>query len=210
MKMQIYSAHMVTPINILWNQSPNSGPKSISISRGSMSVRTEEISMAVSEEIMPDACATTLCAISNTPMTIFHVFVTRSMAAADLNTHLKIIQVSTSCRLFLSVIIWISSSVITIARITPAMGTMMELERLWIMLKMPPFQPCGVCPTCTDISPTCWFTESNIPDRLPIMPPTSISLSHSVSASSRKSIQCDLLSAPPDYYGRGKDFSGTV
>ena len=61
-----------------------------------------------------------------------------------------------------------------------------------------------------DISPTCWFTESNIPDRFPIMPPTSISLSHSVSASSRKSIQCDLLSAPPDYYGRGKDFPGTV
>ena len=35
MKMQIYSAHMVTPINILWNQSPNSGPRSISISLGS-------------------------------------------------------------------------------------------------------------------------------------------------------------------------------
>ncbi len=56
--------------------------------------------------------------------------------AADLNIHLKNIQVSTSCRLFLSVMIWISSSVITIARITPAMGTMTVSERLWIMLKM--------------------------------------------------------------------------
>ncbi len=33
---------------------------------------------------------------SNTPMTIVHVLVTIRIAAADLNTHLKIIQVSTS------------------------------------------------------------------------------------------------------------------
>ena len=36
---------------------------------------------------------------------------------------LKIIQVSTSCRLLRSVIIWISSSVITMARITPVSYT---------------------------------------------------------------------------------------
>ena len=69
------------------------------------------------------------------------MLVTSKIAAADLNTHLKIIQVSSSCRLLRSVIIWISSSVITMARITPAIGTMMELERFWIMLKMSPFQP---------------------------------------------------------------------
>ena len=111
--------------------------------------------MDASELIIPAACATTLCAISKTPITIFHVFVTMRMAAADLNTHLKIIQVSTSCRLFLSAIIWIRSTVITIARITPAIGTMMELDRFSIMLKILPFHPCGVWPTCTDISATC-------------------------------------------------------
>ena len=50
-------------------------------------------------------CATTLCTMSNTPMTMFQVLVTMRIAAALLNTHLKIIQVSTSCRLFRSVII---------------------------------------------------------------------------------------------------------
>ena len=135
------------PIKRDWNHSPNSGPKSISISLGSRSVITEEMSMDASELIIPAACATTLCAISKTPITIFHVFVTRSMAVADLNTHLKIIQVSTSCRLFLSAIIWIRSTVITIARITPAIGTMMEFDRFSIILKILPFHPCGVCPT---------------------------------------------------------------
>ena len=178
------------PIKRDWNHSPNSGPKSISISLGSRSVITEEMSMDASELIIPAACATTLCAISKTPITIFHVFVTMRMAAADLNTHLKIIQVSTSCRLFLSAIIWIRSTVITIARITPAIGTMMELDRFSIMLKILPFHPCGVWPTCTDISATCWFTLSNIPERLLIIPPTSISFSQFVRASSKKSIRC--------------------
>ena len=91
-----------------------------------------------------------------------------------MSNHLKIIQVSTSCRLFLSAIIWIRSTVITIARITPAIGTMMEFDRFSIILKILPFHPCGVCPTCTDISATCWFTLSNIPERLLIIPPTSI------------------------------------
>ena len=126
MKMQIYSAHMVMPIKSDWNHRPNNGPRSISISRDSISA---EMSMEASEPMMPDAWATTLWAISNTAMTRFQVLVTSKIAAADLNTHLKIIQVSTSCRLLRSVIIWISSSVITMARITPAIGTMMELER---------------------------------------------------------------------------------
>ena len=90
------------PIKRDWNHSPNSGPKSISISLGSRSVITEEMSMDASELIIPAACATTLCAISKTPITIFHVFVTMRIAAADLNTHLKIIQVSTSCLLYTS------------------------------------------------------------------------------------------------------------
>ena len=96
---------MVMPIKMDWNHRPNSGPRSISISRDSISVMTEEMSMDASALIMPAACATTLWAASNTPITMFQVLVTMRMAAADLNTHLKIIQVSTSCRLFLSTII---------------------------------------------------------------------------------------------------------
>ena len=96
---------MVMPIKSDWNHRPNNGPRSMSIRRVSMSVITEEMSIDASEPMMPAACATTLWAMSNTPITIFHVFVTINMAAADLNTHLKIIQVSTSCRLFRSVII---------------------------------------------------------------------------------------------------------
>ena len=165
--------------------------------------------MEASEPMMPDAWATTLWAMSNTPMTRFQVLVTSKIAAADLNTQLKIIQVSTSCRLLRSVIIWISSSVITMARITPAIGTMMELERFWIMLKMSPFQPCGVWPTCTDISATCWFTLSNIPVKFPMMPPTSISFSQLVRASNKKSIRCQTSFPPlPLCAGGGEDFSG--
>ena len=59
-KMQIYSAHMVMPIKSDWNHRPNSGPRSISISRVSISVITEEMSMEASEPMMPDAWATTL------------------------------------------------------------------------------------------------------------------------------------------------------
>ena len=52
--------------------------------------------MDASEPMIPAACATTLWAMSKTPITIFQVLVTIKIAAADLNTHLKIIQVSTS------------------------------------------------------------------------------------------------------------------
>ena len=105
MKMQIYSAHMVMPIKSDWTHRPISGPRSISMSRGSISARTSDMSMEASEPMIPAAWATTLWAISNTPMTIFQVLVTMRMAAALLNTHLKIIQVSTSWRLFRSAII---------------------------------------------------------------------------------------------------------
>src|SRR5699024_12856291 len=53
---------------------------------------------------------------------------------------------------------------------------------------MLPFQPWGVIPTWPEISATFWLTESNIPDRLLVIPPTRSSLSHSVMASHRKSI----------------------
>ena len=56
-------------------------------------------------------------------------------------------------------------------------------------MKMLPFHAWGVMPTWVEISPTLSFTPSNIPDRLLIMPLTKISLSHSVMASHRKSIE---------------------
>ena len=67
-------------------------------------------------------------------MTMFQVLVTIRMAQAVLKIHLKKTAVSISWKLFLSVMIWINSSVITNAKITPAMGTMTVSERLWIML----------------------------------------------------------------------------
>ena len=49
--------HILMPIKRDWNQSPNSGPRSISISLGSRSVITEEMSMDASEPMIPAACA---------------------------------------------------------------------------------------------------------------------------------------------------------
>ena len=147
MKMQMVSAHMVMPTNSDWNHRPNSGPSSISISRSSIPTMTLEMLMLVSPIISPEALATTLWAASNTPITIVHVFVTIRTAAADLNAHLKNIHVSMSLRLFLSVMSWISSSVITKARIAPAMGTITVSDRFCIMLKMLPFHACGDKPT---------------------------------------------------------------
>ena len=54
------------------------------------------------------------------------------------------------------------------------------------MLKISPFHPCGVWPTCVAMSATCRFTLSNIPVKFPMMPPTSISLSQLVRASNKK------------------------
>ena len=72
------------------------------------------------------------------------------------------------------------------------------------MLKTAAFQPWGVWPICADISATWVLTESNIPERLLIMPPTSISFSQVVIASSKKSIRFYLLSAPPASAGGAK------
>src|SRR5699024_904197 len=95
------------------------------------------------------------------------------------------------------------------ARITPASSTMMELERFWIILKMLPFYPCGVWPTCVAMSATCWFTLSNIPVKFPMMPPTSISFSQLVRASNKKSIRCQTSFQPlPLCAGGDEDFSG--
>ena len=180
------------PIKRDWNHSPNSGPKSISISLGSMIGHNwRKCQWTASELIIPAACATTLCAISKTPITIFHVFVTMRMAAADLNTHLKIIQVSTSCRLFLSAIIWIRSSGHydsqnhTCNRHHDGVGQILNhaentaIPSLWRLSYLYGY-----------ISRPVGLQLSNIPERLLIMPPTSISFSQFVRASSKKSIRC--------------------
>ena len=70
---------------------------------------TVAISMLVSDMITPALSLTTLCVMSNTPMTMFQVFVTSSTATKVLKIHLKKIQVSRSCRLFFSITSWISS-----------------------------------------------------------------------------------------------------
>ena len=104
-KIQMVSAHMVRPINRDWNHSPNSGPKSISMSLGSKSAIAEEMSMEASAPMTPEAWATMPWARSNTPITIFQVLVTMRMAQAVLNIHLKNTAVSISWKLFLSVMI---------------------------------------------------------------------------------------------------------
>ena len=109
-------------------------------------------------------------------MTMFHVFDTMSTAAAVLSAHFRSTQKSMSCMLFFSVMIRMSSSVITNARITPAMGSITLIERLRIILYMPLFHACGDVPTCAAISETRSFTESNIPVRLAIIPLVRISL----------------------------------
>ena len=102
MKMQMDSAHIHTPTNSVWNHSPNSGPMSISISRASRPVTMELMSSCASESATPAALFTTLCAASNTPMTMFHVLVTMRTAQAVLKIQRKKSHVSTSFMLFLS------------------------------------------------------------------------------------------------------------
>ena len=145
--------------------------------------------MLVCPTITPAALLTTLWEASKMPMTISQVWVTMTTAQADLNTHLKNIQVSTSFRLLRSVTSWISSRVITIARIAPAIGRITVLERFWIMVKIPLFQLCGVMPTWPTMLPTCSLVESNIPERLLTMPLMRISFSQSVMLSQIKSIE---------------------
>ena len=135
MKMQMFSAFMVSFTMVACSHRPSRDQTSISLSRASKSARLFARSRLTLPTTTPEALLTTLCATSNTPMTIFHVLLTMSTAQAVLNTHLKMNQVSTSpCMLFLSVMIWISSIVITMARITPAMGRITLSERLRIML----------------------------------------------------------------------------
>ncbi len=64
------------------------------------------------------------------------------------------------------------------------MGTITVSDRLRSILKMPLFQPCGVAPTSTAISPTLVFTVSKRPVRLLVMPSISTPLNHSSSQSS--------------------------
>ena len=126
--------------------------------------------MDVSPMITPELWLTTLWVASNTPITIFHVLLTMRMAKADLKIQRKNIEVSKSCILFFSVIIWISSWHITRARMAAAMGNTTVSERLRNILKIPLFHACGVEPTSEAISPTLAFTLSNRPERLPVMP----------------------------------------
>ena len=53
----------------------------------------------------PDARLTTLCATSNTAITMFHVLVTMTTAHAVLNTYFASMNVSMSCMLLRSTII---------------------------------------------------------------------------------------------------------
>ena len=59
------------------------------------------------------------------------------------------------------------------------MGMMTLSEMFRIMEKTPGEKFCGVFPTWEATSETCWFTASNIPSRLFMMPSTSIPLSQS-------------------------------
>ena len=59
--------------------------------------------------ITPADRLTTFCATSKIPMMMFQVLVTIRTATKVLKTHLKIVKVSKSWKLFLSMIIWISS-----------------------------------------------------------------------------------------------------
>ena len=184
---------MVMPTKKDWTHSPSSGPRSIASSCVSRSVTILEKLMLVLPTITPDARLTTFWVKSNTPITMFHVLDTIKTAQADLNIHLKNIQVSTSLRLLRSVSICISSSVITMVRITPAMGRMTVLDKFCTILKIPPFHAWGVSPTWVVMSATFSFTLSNSPERLLRMPLINSSFSQSVMASIKKSMDDPLL-----------------
>lgn len=64
--------------------------------------------------------------------------------------------------------------------IKPAIGIITDSEMLRTMAKTPGEKFAGVMPTEVAISPTWLLTDSNIPDRFPMMPETSISFSQSV------------------------------
>ena len=66
-------------------------------------------SIAALPVIYPAALLTTDCPMSNTAITMLNVLLTKYTATHIFTKYLKNIQVSTSCRLFRSVIILISS-----------------------------------------------------------------------------------------------------
>ena len=67
-------------------------------------------------------------------------------------------------------------------RISPAMGMITDSDTFRIMENTPGEKPTGDVPTWDATSATCWFTASNIPERLSMIPLTSISFSQSVIA----------------------------
>lgn len=184
MKIQMESAHMVMPTNRLWNHKPNSGPRSISMSRVSRSAVTLEMSMLAFPATTPDALFTTLWATSKTPMTMLQVFVTIRTAPGGLEYPLE-----KHPGVHIMQVIFIGDELDQLQRHHKGQdqtgnrqdGRFGQAAR--IMLNTPPFQPWGVWPTWVAISPTFWFTLSNIPERLLVMPPTRISFSHCVSCS---------------------------
>ena len=60
------------------------------------------------------------------------------------------------------------------------MGMTTVSERFCIMENTPPFQPCGVCPTCPATSATWLLTESKMPVYCPVIASIRPSLIQSV------------------------------
>ena len=102
----IFIERLTNPVSM--ERSRSSGI-SIFFNLSPIELMVEEISMLVSELITPAAPDTTCCATSNTAIVISKVWVTINTAIHALKNHLKNIKVSSSCRLFLSIIMLISS-----------------------------------------------------------------------------------------------------
>ena len=83
---------------------------SIASSPACMDDRAAVTSIFVLPPITPAAPETTRCATSNTAIVISKVWVTRYTATHALKNHLKNMNVSTSCILFFSVTMLISST----------------------------------------------------------------------------------------------------
>ena len=64
-------------------------------------------------------------------------------------------------------------------RIRPAMGMITDSETFLTRPNTPGEKFAGVVPTCVATSDTCWLTESNIPERLLMIPSMSSPLSQS-------------------------------
>ena len=178
-KMLMVSSHEMICIRTDWINSPKSGPTSISISRCSRLTTISSRWMLVSATTTPAARLTTLCVASNTPITMVHVLDTIMTANVVFISHLNTSNKSKSRMLFRSIIMLSSSMHATAVRMMPAIGVTTVSERFLTMLNTPPFHCCGVIPTTSVICATLSLIPSNSPLRLPIMPATSSSLSHS-------------------------------